>query len=167
MLDVISTVRGLRLNGLLVPKWLAEEYIPIEQGHVAKPVVPQSRADKLVAQRYAFLHPGNKAIANSLVDGFRLDMFFPDINLNVELDGPTHMYPARARFDAARDAYLTKKGIEVMRIKLFGKSVDKVIEVIQSRVDTRADKVEEEKIQKIYASETEIRKIYSPRKGRK
>ena len=63
-------------------------------------------------------------ISNTLVDGFRLDILFPKIKLNVELDGPTHRYPARARFDKNRDEYLVKmKGYTVHRIQLLGKKV--------------------------------------------
>jgi hypothetical protein len=52
-----------------------------------------------------------------------------------------------------------------MRVQLFGRSVDEVINFIQQRVDAKAEKVQDAQIQKIYASESEIRKIYSPRKG--
>jgi very-short-patch-repair endonuclease len=53
-------------------------------------------------------------VANSLIDGIRLDMDFPELKLNFELDGPTHRYPSRARFDRERDEYLSvKKGYKV------------------------------------------------------
>jgi hypothetical protein len=39
--DIINVVRGLRLNNLRVPKWLALEYNAIETRHVSMPVVPQ------------------------------------------------------------------------------------------------------------------------------
>jgi hypothetical protein len=117
-LDVVSAVRSLQLNSLPIPPWLAAEYAPIELNHGTKQCVMQSRADKLVAQRYAFLHPTEKFASNILVDGFRLDMCFPEIKLNVELDGPTHRYPARLRFDRARDQYLQSKDFEVLMNKL-------------------------------------------------
>jgi hypothetical protein len=126
-----------------VPDYLATAYLSIEElslnglGSVLKsfditegeaikaaaPLFPVSRADKLVVQRYDFLNPNqseqNKLVSNVLVDGFRLDMFFPNAKLNIELDGPSHRFPARARFDAARDDYLRlKKGFQIHRIQV-------------------------------------------------
>ena len=46
--------------------------------------------DKLVAQRFKFLYPKADIVSNVIVDGFRLDLSFPNIKLNVELDGPSH-----------------------------------------------------------------------------
>ena len=41
--DIINVVRGLRLNNLRVPKWIALEYNAIEERHISMPVVPQVR----------------------------------------------------------------------------------------------------------------------------
>jgi len=117
-LDVISAVRSLRLNGLLIPRWLADEYNAVEEQHAAKAVVPQSRADKLIVSKYQASYPsergGGVMVPNALIDGIRLDMDFPELKLNFELDGPTHMYPSRALFDRERDEYLSvKKGYKV------------------------------------------------------
>ena len=86
--DIVSVVRSLRLNNLLIPKWLANEYIEIEETHPISPIIPLSRADKLVSQRYVFRYPNENVIINSLIDGFRLDLYFPEVKLNIELDGP-------------------------------------------------------------------------------
>jgi len=117
-LDVISAVRSLRLNGLLIPRWLADEYNAVEEQHAAKAVVPQSRADKLIVSKYQSSYPsergGGVMVPNALIDGIRLDMDFPELKLNFELDGPTHMYPSRSLFDRERDEYLSvKKGYKV------------------------------------------------------
>jgi hypothetical protein len=48
--DVIQAVRALRFNGLLVPKWLAAVYMEIQNSHPEAPVLPLSRADKVVTQ---------------------------------------------------------------------------------------------------------------------
>ena len=90
--DIINVVRGLRLNNLRVPKWIALEYNAIESRHETMPVVPQSRMDKLVAQRYSYLFPKVEIVSNIILDGFRLDICFKDIKLNVELDGPSHRW---------------------------------------------------------------------------
>ena len=100
--DVISVVRSLRISEIAIPPWLLEQYDQIEtlqRGSVStsgstegsiKPVFPLSKADKLVAQRYRFLHPDDSFLSNTVLDGFRLDMDFVEIKLNIELDGPTH-----------------------------------------------------------------------------
>jgi len=89
--DIVSAVRALRLNDMRIPRWLAVEYMKIEDSQISlPPSLPQSRGDKLVLQRYKALFPNEKMHGNSLLDGFRLDMNFPDIKLNVELDGPGH-----------------------------------------------------------------------------
>lgn len=109
VLDIVSAVRALRLNNLLVPRWLAVKYNAIEEEHMQKPIIPQSRADKLIVSKFSSQYPSDRMVPNSLIDGIRLDMDFPDLKLNFELDGPTHKYPARARFDRARDEYLVVK----------------------------------------------------------
>jgi hypothetical protein len=111
--DIVSAVRALRLNSLLIPKWLALLYIDIEKTHSSKPIIPLSRQDKVVAQKYTLAHPGDNVEVNALVDGIRLDMLFPDISLNIELDGPAHRYPSRTRYDSERDAFLAQKGYKV------------------------------------------------------
>ena len=102
--DVISVVRSLRISEIAIPPWLLNQYDQIEslqRGSVSvsgsgspegsiKPVFPLSKADKLVAQRYRFLHPDDGFLSNTVLDGFRLDMDFLELKLNIELDGPTH-----------------------------------------------------------------------------
>eukprot|EP01041_Mallomonas_annulata_P003235 gene3235-6403_t len=149
-IDIVSTVRAMRLNDLKIPRWLATEYIAIERAQLSAPI-PLSRADKLVLQKYQTLFPMVKLIPNSLIDGFRLDMNFPDIKLNIELDGPKHRHPARARFDMSRDDYLRKKGYQVERLQLFGKSVDEMVAAISAIVQVRKEIVADKEIQQIYA----------------
>ena len=91
-LDVVNTYRSIKLNYLEVPAWLESRYKKIEESHVAHPVVPFNRLEKLVSQRYSVLYSDQKYVVNSLVDGFRMDFKFDNLNLNIELDGPTHRY---------------------------------------------------------------------------
>merc|ERR1711871_861956 len=138
-IDVVTAVRALKLNGLLIPEWLALKYLDVEEAHARKPVISQSRADKLIVQRFKASYPTEVLIANSLVDGIRLDLDFPELKLNVELDGPTHRYPARARYDQVRDQFITQvKGYSVVRVELEGKSIDDVIEDVQAKVAEKA-----------------------------
>lgn len=111
--DVVSAVRALTLNSLPVPVWLQTAYDSIARHHSTAPVRALSRTDRLVAQRFTSQYPAEKVLINCLVDGFRLDMLFPDVKLNVELDGPTHKYAARLLADAQRDEYLENEGYQV------------------------------------------------------
>jgi len=169
---LINTVRGLMLNNLAVPKWLAFEYNAIESRHESMPVLPQSRADKIVAQRYILLNPNPKTrlATNIIVNGFRLDLSFPEIKLNVELDGPSHRDPARARFDRARDRFMAAKGYEVLRLPLTGRSVDDLVNQIRDTVSDKMESILDKEIQQIYAPDAAYlytpetaRKVYNPR----
>lgn len=97
--DIISTVRSLRIGETPIPPWLLSRYEAIEasqRGQAdSKPLFPLSKADKLVAQRYRILHPDDSFISNTVLDGFRLDMDFAELKLNIELDGPTHRWAFR------------------------------------------------------------------------
>lgn len=167
-LDVVAATRALRLNGMLMPNWLANEYAEIEKCHPTNPTVQQSRADKLIAQKYVMLHPNEKMVSNAILDGFRLDMDFPEIKLNIELDGPSHKYPARKRYDRERDEYLSvKKGYQVSRIELTGKSVEEIAAAIDKVVNDRKKKYGEildRQAQLLYARDSEIQKLYSKKK---
>ena len=223
--------------------------------------------DKLVAQRFKFLYPKVDIVTNVIIDGFRLDISFPKIKLNVELDGPSHRYiryyqssllgvythlargvvclylrqdlcfmqriivshpslsadvphygtwylfypeshsywtiklsslhppphftlyqhdissnthssllclryPARARFDRARDRYITAKGYDILRLQLIGRSIDDLVNQIKDKVDEKSEQVADLEIQQIYAVDASTlytpeaaRKVYSPRKN--
>ena len=153
--DIIFAVRGLRLNNLRLPRWLEESYLKLESGFADKTVpdvIPMSRADKLVCQKFQALNPNTPMIPNAIFDGFKLDMQFPSIKLNVELDGPTHKYPVRRRFDTQRDEYLSvKQGYLIVRVELDGKSVDEVVAEIDRVVKRRADALADREIQALYA----------------
>lgn len=113
--DVIAAIRALQLNDLPLPIVLGKLYNAIEERHMTSPVFSLSRQDRLISQRYINLHPGDNQVAtNVLLDGFRIDMLFLDIDLAVELDSPAHKLPARARFDRVRDNYLSDRlGLKV------------------------------------------------------
>lgn len=178
--NIINLVRSLLLNDLPVPKWLASYYDEIENmsqmkigsmlsgdGEPAKPLFAQSRADKLVVQRYVGTHPfpeeDEDMVSNTILDGFRMDMLFPTIKMNIELDGPSHRYPARLRFDKLRDQYIEKKGYTVNRIELFGKKIDDVVAEIDFHVTLKKEKIEDLEIQRMYArpADAMIQAIYA------
>lgn len=47
-----------------------------------------------------------------------LDFYFPDLNVNIELDGTHHERPDNIKRDEIRDAYLKSIGIDVLRISI-------------------------------------------------
>lgn len=55
--------------------------------------------------------------ANVLVGAYELDLFWPDANLAIEIDGYGY-HSSRARFegDRVKDSYLRARGIQVMRL---------------------------------------------------
>ena len=112
-IDIAITVRGLLLNDLSIPSNLLVKYNEIELLHETEPIILASRADRIITQKYLNLYKNNNnngnISCNALINGFRLDMLFKDCSLVIELDGPSHTFPARSRFDRVRDEYLTKK----------------------------------------------------------
>lgn len=150
-LDIVNAYRSLKLNQYKVPAWLETRYRDLEASHATQAVLPFNRQEKLVAQKFTTMFPDSKVSSNSLLDGFRMDFYFPSLNLNVELDGPSHRYPARARFDSQRDEYLrVQKGVTVARIYMAEKSVDQLTKELKALVDDRNEKVADLEIQKLY-----------------
>jgi very-short-patch-repair endonuclease len=50
---------------------------------------------------------------------YTLDFVCIDLKLNIEIDGRNHLTEEGKRYDARRDAYLRKRGFEVLRINGF------------------------------------------------
>lgn len=90
--DVIKAYRSLTLNNFKPPNWLESRYRKFEAVHSTQPVIPLNRPEKLVFQKYSLLHPAEseRGESNVLLDGFRMDIAFPAIKLNIEIDGPSH-----------------------------------------------------------------------------
>ncbi len=61
-----------------------------------------------ITQHWIDLRPDHRRV--------RVDAWYPDARLVVEIDGPHHRLPLQAADDAARDAALTRRGISVERI---------------------------------------------------
>lgn len=54
-----------------------------------------------------------------LVDGFDLDLYFPEVKVNVEVDGLHHREPAQQLRDMRRDRHLEQHhGIQIFRFCL-------------------------------------------------
>mmetsp|Transcript_17945 Transcript_17945/g.16223 ORF Transcript_17945/g.16223 Transcript_17945/m.16223 type:complete len:96 (+) Transcript_17945:745-1032(+) len=94
-----------------------------------------------------------------------MDMLINDLNLVIELDGLTHKYPARARFDKVRDEYLAEVlNLKVMRIQIYGLTTDEVVKLIDNIIFEEKEKQELDKIQRLYSSELQLQKLYSSKK---
>jgi len=149
--DVDHAYRSLKLNQYKIPSWLETRYRALETAHATQPVLPLNRQEKLVSQKYSIAYPDIELVSNALLDGFRMDLHFPSLKLNIELDGPSHRYPARARFDTQRDEYLrVATGVEVARIYMAEKSVDQLVKEVRALVEERKEKVADQEIQKLY-----------------
>jgi len=48
--------------------------------------------------------------------GYELDLWWPDLSLDFEIDGPHHRLPHQRRRDALRDAALRSFGVTVTRV---------------------------------------------------
>jgi very-short-patch-repair endonuclease len=59
---------------------------------------------------------GPQPRVNTKVHGIEVDMYWPDQNLVVEIDGPGHKRPRTRTEDEQRDRQLQENGIEVVRI---------------------------------------------------
>lgn len=73
---------------------------------------------------------------------------------------PNHRYASRARYDLERDEYLTRKGYTVHRIILFGRSIEDIVDEIEELVGKLEEEVAVDSIQKMYASEEGLQKLY-------
>jgi very-short-patch-repair endonuclease len=65
------------------------------------------RDRNLLGMKFRRQHPIGK---------FVVDFYCQQSRLAVELDGSIHAQPSRARKDSAKDAYLTRLGIRVLRL---------------------------------------------------
>lgn len=164
--DVVNAVKALRLNNLQIPKWLAQLYEPIEELHPSKPVITASKGDKLIAQRLKIKYPDMEFVANGILDGIQLDLNFPTLKLNIELDSARHLYPAQRRQDMSRDEFLTvTKKYEVLRLDTSGKNVDQMVEQIEKIYSKRKELSEIQSVQQLYSKQEDIQQIYTD-KGR-
>jgi very-short-patch-repair endonuclease len=79
----------------------------------------KSKFEADVMERLGVLIPLQSFQTNTrIVDGLEMDLYFPALNLNVELDGPFHRTKTARSFNSKRDEYLQIKGIQVYRINI-------------------------------------------------
>jgi very-short-patch-repair endonuclease len=88
----------------------------------------KSKFEADVMERLGALSPLHSFQSNTrIVDGFEMDLYFPALDLNVELDGPFHRTRSARSFNSKRDEYLQKKGIQVYRVDVLRHTVSSAV----------------------------------------
>jgi very-short-patch-repair endonuclease len=85
-----------------------------------------------VVQRLETLYPSLSFQASArIVDGLEMDLYFPDLKLNIELDGPSHRARTTRSFNSKRDVHLQKKDdIKVHRINILHRKISSAVHEI-------------------------------------
>jgi very-short-patch-repair endonuclease len=91
----------------------------------------KSKFEANVVQMLEKLYPSLSFQANTrIVDGLEMDIYFPDLKLNIELDGPFRRTWTTRSFNSKRDVHLQKKGIQVHRINILHSTESSVVHEI-------------------------------------
>jgi very-short-patch-repair endonuclease len=106
----------------------------------------KSKFEADVMERLGALYPLQSFQTNTrIVDGLEMDLYFPALNLNVELDGPFHRTRTTRSFNSKRDEYLQKKSIQVHRVDVLrhtvSSAVDEIVSVLSFGVEAKTDGV--------------------------
>jgi very-short-patch-repair endonuclease len=90
-----------------------------------------SKFETSVVQRLETLYPSLSFQANTrIVDGLEMDMYFPELKLNIELDCQSHRARTTHSFKFKRDVHLQKKGIHVHRVDVLRRTTSSVVHEI-------------------------------------
>ena len=73
------------------------------------------RRKNILGYKFLRQHPIFYRIDNDWVEFYITDFYCAKLRLNIELDGPIHLY--KVEYDSERDAKLRNKDIHVLRIK--------------------------------------------------
>lgn len=111
--DVHGLVAIMKVSGLELPPYVESCYE--ESTKTPDSYYFTETASKL-AEQIRLHYPGPVRLSK-LLDGFEMDIYLPDLQLNVELDGAHHERPAKAEWDRIRDGYLeSTHGVMTKRI---------------------------------------------------
>jgi very-short-patch-repair endonuclease len=92
---------------------------------------PTSYAERESLKYIQNIYSGN-VLHGAYRDGFEMDFYFPELNLNIEVDGEYHDAPVQQLHDKRRDEYLTRKRIIVVRVK--GKDVKSIKAILEKYI---------------------------------
>lgn len=111
---IMRLMQALSLSNMGVPPWLNDKYRECVDSQ-SSDVSPFPHENK-IRNVLKWVLPG-KIMTNYFIDGFEMDFYYPDLKLNLELDGRDHVYK-RTR-DERRDKYLAARhGIKTLRFTL-------------------------------------------------
>jgi very-short-patch-repair endonuclease len=120
---ILHLASVMLIDGMALPASVSAAYDDALAKECARAEGRRSRCKSMfeasVAERLEKLYPSLSFQANTrIVDGLEMDIYFPDLNLNMELDGPFHRARTTRSFNSKRDVHLQKKGIQVHRMKV-------------------------------------------------
>lgn len=130
------------LYGRRLPPWLEKQYRAFQAEE--QPAAAGSEQFMYMACKQA----GLLVVHNVSLDGFEMDLYFPELSCNIELDGPQHLLEPQHRQDLLRDEYLKRKGIVIIRFDLSGpwskRNLQAIAHVISRTVRTKKFKNQHE-----------------------
>jgi very-short-patch-repair endonuclease len=142
--NILSLASVMLIDGMTLPASVSAAYdgaITRECARASNPKVQwsrcKSRFELKIVKRLGALCLSHKFQANvHAVDGLEMDLYFPVLKLNIELDGPYHRMRATRLLNTRRDDHLQRKGIQVHRINILDYSassaVEEILEVLSS-----------------------------------
>lgn len=111
--NLLSLVQAVRITGLEVPKQLADAYDVYTQKNGNTKF--ESRCEESAFKRLKKVFPQHEIVHNCYIDGFELDIFLPDLRLNIEIDGRFHKENC-VREDKRDQHLIERHKITVLRI---------------------------------------------------
>jgi very-short-patch-repair endonuclease len=135
---ILHLVSVMFMDGMTLPAIVSAAYCDALAKEFAKTSDLQGQRSRCkskfeadVMERLGVLIPFQSFQSNTrIVDGFEMDLYFPALNLNVELDGPSHRARTARSFNSKRDEYLQKKGIHVHRINILRRTASSAVHEI-------------------------------------
>lgn len=115
---------------------IAEWTVPFLRSLTPEQLAARSEAERRLFEglvRRGVMRPLINHIVSTALRSFELDLVWPDLMLNVELDGPHHRETSQRRLDEIRDAALRHDGWEVLRIDI--DDLDRNLEAVLGRIE--------------------------------
>lgn len=129
--SVVTLTQSLHLSALVekIPRWLSRRYEELLAGASSSILGSSETERRLVESLLRRLPSAMKTEQSKLIDGFELDLYFPQQKYNLEVDGPQHCWPSHQLRDRRRDQYLEKSyGIKVRRLAVNGRGSQALVE---------------------------------------
>jgi len=124
--NIASLVRAISICEVPVPEWLQKKYDDFLGAYKPKPTYIERKAfEYLSRELYPFLNISH----NYYYDGIEMDLYAPQLKINIEIDDPIH--ELRRKKDQRRDSYLRGKGIRVIRVEIDSTNYKEVLDRIE------------------------------------